>query len=69
MRRRASASSALVEIALKVATGELPRESAKAIARAAFPLVSDELIDAIFESIIPKQPAPDAPAQQNKAAA
>ena len=61
--------AALVEIALKVANGELPRESAKAIARAAFPLVSDELIDAIFESIIPKQPAPDAPAQQNKSAA
>ena len=53
--------AALVEIALKVALGELPRESAKAIARAAFPLVSEELIDAIFDSIVPKPPAADQP--------
>lgn len=61
--------AALVEIALKVATGELPRESAKAIARAAFPLVSDELIDAIFESIIPKPPAEEQPSEEQQAAA
>ena len=61
--------AALVEIALKVATGELPRESAKAIARAAFPLVSDELIDAIFESIVPKPPAEEQPSEEQQAAA
>jgi len=61
--------AALVEIALKVATGELPRESAKAIARAAFPLVSEELIDAIFDSIIPKPPAEEQPQEEEKAAA
>ena len=60
--------AALVEIALKVATGELPRDSAKAIARAAFPLVSEELIDAIFDSIIPKPPAEDKQQQQQEAA-
>jgi len=60
--------TALVEIALKVATGELPRESAKAIARAAFPLVSEETIDAIFDSIIPKPPAEEQH-QEEKAAA
>lgn len=48
--------TALVEIALKVATGELPRESAIAIAKAAFPLVSEEIIKAIFETIVPKTP-------------
>jgi capsid protein len=61
--------AALVEIALKVATGELPRDSAKAIARAAFPLVSEELIDAIFDSIIPKPPAEEQPQEKEKAAA
>lgn len=61
--------AALVEIALKVATGELPRDSAKAIARAAFPLVSEELIDAIFDSIIPKPPAEEQPQEEEKAAA
>lgn len=60
--------AALVEIALKVATGELPRESAKAIARAAFPLVSDDLIDAIFESIVPKPPAEEQPTEEKAAA-
>jgi len=48
--------TALVEIALKVATGELPRESAMAIARASFPTVSAETIASIFD-ITPKQPA------------
>jgi len=57
--------TALVEIALKVATGELPRESAKAIARAAFPAVSADTIASIFD-ITPKPPvapkdAPPAP--------
>ena len=45
----------LVEIALKVATGELPMESAKAIAGAAFPLISPDVIDRIFAGIQPKQ--------------
>jgi len=50
-----------VEIALKVATGELPRESAMAIARAAFPTVSAETISSIFD-ITPKPPvAPKEP--------
>ena len=53
--------TALVEIALKVATGELPRESAMAIARAAFPTVSAEIIASIFD-ITPKPPvAPKEP--------
>ena len=45
----------LVEIALKVATGELPRESAEAIAGAAFPLISPDVIARIFAGIQPKQ--------------
>ena len=61
--------AALVEIALKVATGELPRDSAKAIARASFPLVSEQLIDAIFDSIVPKPPAEEQPPKQQEAAA
>lgn len=53
--------TALVEIALRVATGELPRESAIAIARASFPTVSAELIASIFD-ITPKPPvAPKEP--------
>ena len=48
----------LVEIALKVATGELPRESAAAIAGAAFPLIAPEVIAKIFSGIVAKpQPA------------
>jgi len=47
--------TALVEIALKVASGELPRESAKAIAGAAFPLVSPAQLAAIFDSIIKQE--------------
>lgn len=52
----------LVEIALKVATGELPRESAAAIAGAAFPLIPAAVIARIFDGIIakPQQPPPAA---------
>lgn len=52
----------LVEIALKVATGELPRESAAAIAGAAFPLIPAAVIARIFDGITakPQQP-PTAP--------
>lgn len=50
--------TALVEIALKVATGELPRESAKAIAGAAFPLVSPAQLAAIFDKITKLEPTP-----------
>ena len=49
---------ALKELAMAVASGELPQGSAKAIARAAFPLVPEATISAIFDGITPtKQPA------------
>lgn len=52
----------LVEIALKVASGDLPRESAAAIAGAAFPLIPAAVIARIFDGIIakPQQPPPAA---------
>ncbi len=46
---------ALVEIATAVATGLLPIESGKSIARAAFPLVSEEIINSIFDEITPRE--------------
>ena len=53
--------TALVEIALKVSTGELPPASAIAIARASFPGVPAETIAAIF-ALDPK-PAAALPAK------
>lgn len=52
--------AALVEIALKVASGELPRESAAAIAGAAFPLIPAAVIARIFDGIIAKPQAKQA---------
>lgn len=43
--------TSLVELALKVSLGELPKDSAKAIAAAAFPAISAEVIASIFEPI------------------
>jgi len=51
--------TALVDLAAKVQTGELPAASAKAIARASFPLVSSATLDGIFDGI---KPAPVQPA-------
>lgn len=48
--------TSLVDIASKVATGQLPLESAKAIAKAAFPLISAEDIDSIFKSLASFKP-------------
>lgn len=47
--------TALVELAAKVQAGELPKESAKAIAKASFPLVSDQVLSSIFDGITVKQ--------------
>ena len=47
---------ALVQIAVNVANGMLPAETGKSIAKAAFPLVSDDLISSIFDAIVPREP-------------
>ena len=47
---------ALVDLAAKVQTGELPAASAKAIARASFPLISDAILNGIFDGIKPQPP-------------
>ena len=43
--------TSLVELALKVSMGELPKDSAKAIAAAAFPAISADVIASIFDPI------------------
>lgn len=53
----------LVEIALQVRSGDLPRESALAIARAAFPSVPDSTMREIFDPIIPAPEDGDVPSQ------
>jgi len=51
--------TALAELASQVALGQLPERSARAIARAAFPLVSDELLTEIFGGLEAFEPEPD----------
>ena len=46
--------TALVELAAKVQLGELPKESAKAVAKAAFPLISDKILSDLFDGITPQ---------------
>ena len=48
--------NSLLDLATQVAQGLLPIDSAKAIATAAFPAVSTDLISQIFEPIKPKPP-------------
>lgn len=50
---------ALLELAQSVASGMIPIESAKGIAAAAFPLIAQEIIDRIFDSIEPGEVTPD----------
>jgi SPP1 family phage portal protein len=56
--------SSLVEIASLVASGKLPKESGMAIAKAAFPLMIDSEIEAIFSSIVEGSIKPE-PIQPN----
>lgn len=55
--------TSLVELAVKVGTGELPKESAKALAMAAFPAIDPAIIAAIFDPLdagsLKTEPAPD----------
>jgi hypothetical protein len=50
--------SALLELAAKVSSKEIPLESARAMAQAAFPLVSKDEIDRIFDPLKDFTPAP-----------
>jgi HK97 family phage portal protein len=52
--------TSLVDLAKSVQLGELPLETAKSIAVAAFPTIAAETIEAIFSPIVPK-PAPAPP--------
>jgi len=56
--------SSLVTLAAQAKSGELPLESARAIAAAAFPSIPQTVIDSIFSPIVPSSatPAPAAPA-------
>jgi lambda family phage portal protein len=51
--------TALVQLAAQVAQGQLPLETAKAIAKASFPLVPDSEVDAIFAPLLKFTPKPD----------
>jgi len=59
----------LVDMATAVQAGELPKEAARAIARASFPTVATEQLDAIFDPITPMAPAAPAQADAQQAAA
>lgn len=54
--------SSLVDLAVQAATGALPVSSAKAIAMAAFPSVSGQLLEKIFAEIKPNAPMAQATA-------
>ena len=60
--------SSLVDIVAKVGEGLLPLESAKAIAQASFPFLSQAVLDAIFSGIkvMISQPTPPQPKQPQK---
>ena len=60
--------SSLVDIVAKVGEGLLPLESAKAIAQASFPFLSQAVLDAIFSGIkvMISQPTPPQPQQPQK---
>jgi HK97 family phage portal protein len=47
----------LVDLAAKVQAGELPKDTAIAIAKAAFPAISSSIIDEMFVPITPSAPA------------
>ena len=58
--------AALVQIVQAVAQGQIPLETGKAIAKAAFPLIADAELDAAFaplKSFTPTQPEPAQPSQ------
>ena len=54
--------SSLQDIVVQAATGVIPITSAKALAAAAFPLLTPQQLDAIFADIKPTTPTPPAPA-------
>lgn len=56
--------ASLLELAINASTGALPKESAIAIAKAAFPLMTDQEVEAIFKSIVEGETKPD-PVQPN----
>jgi capsid protein len=60
---------ALLELAQSVARGEIPVESAKGIAAAAFPLLSQEILNRIFDSIEPKEIIPEQVSEEAPAVA
>jgi lambda family phage portal protein len=60
--------TALVALAAQVANGQLPLETAKAIAKAAFPLVPDAEVDAIFAPLTKFTPKPEPAPQPAKPA-
>lgn len=58
--------ASLVDLASKVQTGELPKDSAIAIAKAAFPAISSSIIDEMFAPITPSVPASAPSARDSK---
>lgn len=59
--------ASLLELATNASTGALPKESAIAIAKAAFPLISDQEIESIFASIVEGGTKPEPVAVQAQA--
>ena len=53
--------SAMIDIAVQTATAALPKETAKALIAAAFPLVTPEKINSIIDPIEAKEPEPEQP--------
>ncbi len=59
--------SSLLQIVQAAAAAGLPKESAKAMIRAAFPAITDQIINAIVDPIQPEKPEPVPPAQSSPA--
>lgn len=59
--------SSLLQIVQAAAAAGLPKESAKAMIRAAFPAITDQIVNAIVDPIQPEKPEPVPPAQSSPA--
>lgn len=59
--------ASLLQIVQTVTAQGLPKESAKAMIRAAFPAISDEIINSIVDPLEAKKPEPVPPAQSSPA--
>jgi len=59
--------SSLLQIVQAAAAAGLPKASAKAMIRAAFPAITDQIVNAIVDPIQPEKPEPVLPAQSSPA--